>query len=166
MGLARGQAASERTRRRIRRPPAHWSLLAFLFFVLLALVLLQGLTVLSNGRSATASAGQASSGSGLRLPVLLERSGRLKSSGAVPPRTVVLTFDDGPDPRFTPQIARVLRRFHVPATFFVIGSRVVRYPEIARRLVRDGFELGNHTFTHVNPAVIYLRRRCTNCRTR
>ena len=154
MGLARGQAASERTRRRIRRPPAHWSLLAFLFFVLLALVLLQGLTVLSNGRSATASAGQASSGSGLRLPVLLERSGRLKSSGAVPPRTVVLTFDDGPDPRFTPQIARVLRRFHVPATFFVIGSRVVRYPEIARRLVRDGFELGNHTFTHVNPAVL------------
>src|SRR5439155_15643495 len=62
--------------------------------------------------------------------------------------------DDGPDPRFTPQIARVLRRFHVPATFFVIGSRVVRYPEIARRLVRDGFELGNHTFTHVNPAVL------------
>jgi cellulose synthase/poly-beta-1,6-N-acetylglucosamine synthase-like glycosyltransferase/peptidoglycan/xylan/chitin deacetylase (PgdA/CDA1 family) len=61
---------------------------------------------------------------------------------------VALTFDDGPDPRWTPRIASVLRAQHVPATFFVVGSQAARHPDIIRRLVRDGNELGDHTFTH------------------
>ncbi|MEA2425643.1 MAG: hypothetical protein QOH13_2053, partial [Thermoleophilaceae bacterium] len=60
-----------------------------------------------------------------------------------------MTFDDGPDPRWTPQLAAVLRAAHVPATFFVVGSEVARHPDVVRELVRDGNELGNHTFTHV-----------------
>jgi cellulose synthase/poly-beta-1,6-N-acetylglucosamine synthase-like glycosyltransferase/peptidoglycan/xylan/chitin deacetylase (PgdA/CDA1 family) len=61
---------------------------------------------------------------------------------------ISLTFDDGPDPVYTPAILDVLREKGVKATFFVIGSSVIRYPELTRRIVEEGHELGNHTFTH------------------
>ena len=65
-------------------------------------------------------------------------------------KTVALTFDDGPDPEWTPQILDILRAEHVPATFFVIGSNAEAYPEIVQQMVEDGQEVGNHTFTHPN----------------
>lgn len=65
-------------------------------------------------------------------------------------KTLMLTFDDGPDPRWTPQILDVLAREHVPATFFVIGSNVVRQPEIFRRMIREGHMVGNHTLSHLD----------------
>ena len=63
-------------------------------------------------------------------------------------RTISLTFDDGPDPTWTPLILDLLARQHVQATFFVVGSAVVRHPEIVDRMVREGHAIGNHTFTH------------------
>jgi peptidoglycan/xylan/chitin deacetylase (PgdA/CDA1 family) len=82
---------------------------------------------------------------------VLEAAGnRLRSSEPGPGRRVALTFDDGPSPEWTPRIARILRRARVPATFFVIGSQVARHPAIVRALHHDGFELGNHTFTHAD----------------
>jgi cellulose synthase/poly-beta-1,6-N-acetylglucosamine synthase-like glycosyltransferase/peptidoglycan/xylan/chitin deacetylase (PgdA/CDA1 family) len=69
-------------------------------------------------------------------------------------RTVALTFDDGPDPRWTPAVLEVLRRHGVHATFFVVGARVLEHPELTRRLVRDGHELGNHTFSHVEVGAV------------
>src|SRR5947207_3410348 len=87
-------------------------------------------------------------------PVLrLTPDGRAQTS-AVPAGTVALTFDDGPDPRWTPQVLDVLRRHHAHATFFVIGSRVNQYPDLARRIVAEGNELGVHTFTHVELATV------------
>src|SRR5215216_354912 len=65
-------------------------------------------------------------------------------------RRVALTFDDGPDPTWTPRIAASLRRLGVPATFFVVGEHVVRYPGVVAELLSDGFELGNHTFQHAD----------------
>ena len=73
----------------------------------------------------------------------------LVSSQPPPGRRIALTFDDGPDPIWTPKIAAILRREHVRATFFVVGSEVARHPDLIRLLVRDGDEIGNHTFTHV-----------------
>ncbi len=61
---------------------------------------------------------------------------------------VALTFDDGPASPFTEQILDILCDRQVPATFFVCGQNVERYPEIVRRLHRDGHTLGNHTFSH------------------
>jgi cellulose synthase/poly-beta-1,6-N-acetylglucosamine synthase-like glycosyltransferase/peptidoglycan/xylan/chitin deacetylase (PgdA/CDA1 family) len=69
-------------------------------------------------------------------------------------RRIALTFDDGPSPRWTPQIVSILERAQVPATFFEIGGNAVRAPSITRRIVRDGFELGNHTFTHPDLATL------------
>ena len=63
---------------------------------------------------------------------------------------VALTFDDGPDPLWTPSIIRILKMQHVPATFFLVGQNVVAHPEIARE-ERDGqFEIGNHSWDHVD----------------
>jgi len=64
------------------------------------------------------------------------------------PRLAVLTFDDGPYPVETPALADVLVHLHVPADFFLIGNDATRQPEISRRLVEDGFEVGNHSLTH------------------
>lgn len=63
-------------------------------------------------------------------------------------REVALTFDDGPDPRYGPAVAAILKQKNVPATFFLVGMRVKEHPEVARLLARDGFELANHTYNH------------------
>ena len=62
--------------------------------------------------------------------------------------TVALTFDDGPDPRWTPRILDILRRYHARATFFVIGSQSAQHPELLRRMYTEGHEVANHTYTH------------------
>lgn len=63
-------------------------------------------------------------------------------------RAVALTFDDGPHPVLTPMVADVLAERGVRATFFVIGSVAMRSPELVRRLLDDGHELANHTWSH------------------
>lgn len=63
-------------------------------------------------------------------------------------KVVALTFDDGPDPRFTPDIIRILRRNHIPATFFVVGTNVRKYPELLNKEIELGYQIGNHTLTH------------------
>ena len=63
-------------------------------------------------------------------------------------RTISLTFDDGPDPVWTPKILDLLHEHGVPATFFVTGEQSARHPEVVERLVDDGHAIGNHTFSH------------------
>ena len=62
---------------------------------------------------------------------------------------VALTFDDGPDPQYTPQILDLLRQYGVQATFSVIGSRVRDYPDVVRRIVAEGHNLSNHSWQHL-----------------
>lgn len=66
------------------------------------------------------------------------------------PGLIALTFDDGPDPSWTPAILDVLKQENVPATFFIIGKNGQAHPELLRRIVSEGHEIGNHTFTHPN----------------
>ncbi len=66
------------------------------------------------------------------------------------PGSIALTFDDGPDPAYTPAILDILKRENVPATFFVIGKNGDEHPDLLRRIVNEGHEVGNHTFTHPN----------------
>ncbi|GAA4565577.1 bifunctional polysaccharide deacetylase/glycosyltransferase family 2 protein [Planotetraspora kaengkrachanensis] len=65
-------------------------------------------------------------------------------------RTAALTFDDGPDPRWTPQVLDVLRRHGATATFFVVGAHVAENPDLVRRMVAQGNEIGDHTYTHAD----------------
>lgn len=67
---------------------------------------------------------------------------------------VALTFDDGPSPRYTPQIQQLLDDHGAKATFFVMGRHAQRYPNLVRRLAVAGHEIGNHTYTHPHPPQI------------
>lgn len=63
-------------------------------------------------------------------------------------KRVALTFDDGPDRYYTPKILDILCKKNVPATFFVIGEQVGKHPELMKRMVMEGHEIGNHGFSH------------------
>ncbi len=64
------------------------------------------------------------------------------------PNAIALTFDDGPDPQWTPKILDALKRENAPATFFLIGLEADKFGSLTSRIVNEGHEIGNHTFTH------------------
>ena len=74
----------------------------------------------------------------------------LYHQGAGREHQVALTFDDGPDPRWTPKILDILKAANVKAAFFLVGVNAERYPGLVRRIVNEGHEIGNHTYYHPN----------------
>ena len=82
----------------------------------------------------------------LPTPYVVQRAGGANL------KLVALTFDDGPDPKWTPQILNELEAAHVPATFFIVGENALGSPGLLKRMVADHDELGNHTYTHPNLA--------------
>lgn len=74
----------------------------------------------------------------------------LQRYGYTEGKRIALTFDDGPDPIYTPQLLDLLAQESAQASFLVVGSNVAKYPEIADRVVREGHTIGNHTFSHVD----------------
>ncbi len=65
-------------------------------------------------------------------------------------KRVALTFDDGPDPDYTPRILDLLKRENLKATFFIIGSRAELHPDLVQRIIAEGHLLGNHSYSHPN----------------
>ncbi|EZH64623.1 hypothetical protein DH09_19020 [Bacillaceae bacterium JMAK1] len=65
---------------------------------------------------------------------------------------IALTFDDGPDPRFTDTVLNALEEFDVPATFFVLGQRAEANPDYVSRIVDEGHDIANHTYSHADLA--------------
>lgn len=63
-------------------------------------------------------------------------------------KSVALTFDDGPDPEYTPQILDILKEKNVKATFFVIGKKAERYPDLVKRIDEEGHIVANHSYSH------------------
>ncbi len=61
---------------------------------------------------------------------------------------IALTFDDGPNEPYTSEILDILKKYNVKATFFLLGKNVERYPGVAKRIVREGHAIGNHTYDH------------------
>ncbi|WP_409305900.1 glycosyltransferase [Peribacillus sp. SCS-155] len=78
----------------------------------------------------------------LPKPLEVARYGKSKT------KEVVLSFDDGPDPTFTPQILDILKKNDTKGTFFIVGQNALLNPEIIKRMHKEGHEIGNHTFTH------------------
>ncbi|GLY03363.1 glycosyltransferase [Actinoplanes sp. NBRC 101535] len=81
---------------------------------------------------------------------IINTTGGQESTSRMPERTIALTFDDGPDPVWTERVLKVLSDNDAHGTFFVVGSQVARHPEITKKIVDGGNELGLHTFTHPN----------------
>ncbi len=73
------------------------------------------------------------------------------------PRKIALTFDDGPDPVWTPKVLDILKQEKVPAAFFIVGSNGQANPALVKRIVAEGHEIGNHSFTHPNLAEVPRR---------
>lgn len=73
--------------------------------------------------------------------------------GEAPQKELVLTFDDGPDDTYTPQILDILSEYHVPAAFFIVGLQAEKNLPLLKRIYKEGFEIGNHTFSHRNIAL-------------
>ncbi|MFI7590602.1 bifunctional polysaccharide deacetylase/glycosyltransferase family 2 protein [Micromonospora sp. NPDC049359] len=149
-----------------RDPRAHWFLLLLGLLLLLAVLTVNGLLTGIAGGSGGASGGASAEGSGAGVPPgvgtggpVLRLDGDEPVSRALPARTIALTFDDGPDPRWTPQVLDVLRRHGAHATFFVVGARVNEHPELVRRMLAEGHEIGSHTFTHADLAAVPPWRR-------
>ena len=79
----------------------------------------------------------------------------LYHQGAGGEHEVAITFDDGPDPDWTPKILNLLKAANVKATFFLVGVNAERHPGLVRRIVNEGHEIGNHTFYHPNLALCW-----------
>jgi cellulose synthase/poly-beta-1,6-N-acetylglucosamine synthase-like glycosyltransferase/peptidoglycan/xylan/chitin deacetylase (PgdA/CDA1 family) len=148
----------------LRRPEprTHWALFAALLLVILVLLLVSGMTSGQLGESAHAPVSKAG---GTPVPAAILDGGPIVDPSrpdtpglSVPAKHVVLTFDDGPT-AWTAKILDVLEEHRVPATFFVVGSRVAERPDLLRRMRADGDEVGVHTFTHVNMANVPAWRR-------
>ncbi len=82
----------------------------------------------------------------------------LYHQGAGGERRVAITFDDGPDPTWTPKILDILKQKNVPAAFFILGQQAENYPGIVRRIIAEGHEFGSHTYTHANLALVSEQR--------
>jgi cellulose synthase/poly-beta-1,6-N-acetylglucosamine synthase-like glycosyltransferase/peptidoglycan/xylan/chitin deacetylase (PgdA/CDA1 family) len=70
--------------------------------------------------------------------------------GQTATKRIALTFDDGPDPIYSPQLLDAMHKVRAQSTFFVTGANVIKYPEIAQRMVREGHTIANHSFSHPN----------------
>jgi peptidoglycan-N-acetylglucosamine deacetylase len=71
--------------------------------------------------------------------------GRYGKSGK---KEVVLSFDDGPDPVYTPEILDILDRYNIKGSFFIVGENAMMHPQLVKRIQEEGHEISNHTFTH------------------
>jgi cellulose synthase/poly-beta-1,6-N-acetylglucosamine synthase-like glycosyltransferase/peptidoglycan/xylan/chitin deacetylase (PgdA/CDA1 family) len=143
---------------RRRAPRAHWGLLAVTLLAILAALVLQSITD-GVGHAATAPPAAGDGGGVPGGGPVVYRGAAGLASRSLPARTVALTFDDGPDPRWTPAVLNVLEREHVPATFFVVGARAAHHPELVRRALAGGDEVGNHTWSHTDLAAAPAWRR-------
>lgn len=76
----------------------------------------------------------------------------VEHSGSALPNAVALTFDDGPDPKYTPEILDILKARHAAATFFVVGVNAEQNSDLIKRMYSEGHEIGNHTYSHPNIA--------------
>ncbi|MER5973877.1 bifunctional polysaccharide deacetylase/glycosyltransferase family 2 protein [Streptomyces sp. NPDC002055] len=154
----RSPRARGRTRRR-RLPMRHLLPLTFLV-ALLGMLMLRGYVhseILADHRVRSAApSGEVPERILSGGPVLDARGEGRPVSHRIPDRKVVLTFDDGPDPVWTPRILDRLKQQRAHAVFFVTGTMAARYPELVRRIVAEGHEVGLHTFNH--PDLSYQSR--------
>jgi cellulose synthase/poly-beta-1,6-N-acetylglucosamine synthase-like glycosyltransferase len=131
-----------------RDPRVHWLLLSLVVPVLFAALLFKGWT----DHEVDASKARLDCTQPVPKAVdeggpVLRISGDRVTSARMPPRTVALTFDGGPDPVWTPRLLDLLRENKAHATFFLYGSQAARYPDLVRRIRGEGHEIGSYTYS-------------------
>jgi cellulose synthase/poly-beta-1,6-N-acetylglucosamine synthase-like glycosyltransferase/peptidoglycan/xylan/chitin deacetylase (PgdA/CDA1 family) len=149
--MADGRGGSPRAG---RAPRTRWFLVSLILFVFAVGLVIEGYTrgVLGENSADSAAATAVSGGA---APEWVTHGGPVFTATrgfAIPRKTAVLTFDDGPDPEWTPKILAVLRRYGVHATFFTVGAHVASWPGLVGQELADGDEVGSHTYTHTDLA--------------
>ena len=140
-----------KTRRRLPVPRPRWILLTVVLLLFASILLVNGLVqgafTQDGAVSSTTDTGQVPAAARSGGPII-QTDGTTTKTVEVPDNQIVLTFDDGPSPTYTPEILEVLAKYDVPATFFMIGSQISQYPTLVRQVQDAGHEIGIHTFTH------------------
>ncbi|HEU5331952.1 MAG TPA: glycosyltransferase [Actinocrinis sp.] len=138
-------------------PCAHWFLFALALLLLSGMLLLDGLVHHEVG--AEGSGGPHTPTSSAEVPAAIAQGGPVIDTRDGAQRSypvlighVALTFDDGPDPEWTPKVLAELAKYRVPGTFFVVGGRTAENPDLVRAEVEAGDQVGIHTFTHTDLA--------------
>ncbi|MFF0202134.1 glycosyltransferase [Streptomyces sp. NPDC005017] len=143
---ARGRDGSRR-----RRVPMRLALPALVLVALMAMLMLRGFVhseILADHRVGEPGSKTAVPSEVLKGGPVIDTRGSAPTSLHVPDRELVLTFDDGPDPVWTPKVLDVLKKYDAHAVFFVTGTMASRYPDLVERMVDEGHEVGLHTFNH------------------
>jgi cellulose synthase/poly-beta-1,6-N-acetylglucosamine synthase-like glycosyltransferase/peptidoglycan/xylan/chitin deacetylase (PgdA/CDA1 family) len=138
--------------RRRREPRKHWLLIGLLLGTFLCVLVIHGYAVRGVQQTDTPSASQ---GPSVHPPLpdsrpVVGSAGQEPVGASVPRRTLALTFEDGPDPLWTPRILDVLREHDARATFFMLGSQAAAHPDLVRRVAAEGHEIGSHGYSHVD----------------
>ncbi|MGX5210185.1 bifunctional polysaccharide deacetylase/glycosyltransferase family 2 protein [Streptomyces violaceus] len=146
-----GRPSRARDGSRRRRLPMRLLLPLLLLVALMAMLMLRGYVhseILADHRvGPPASSDQVPKKILEGGPVIDTREGQ-RNSLELPDRELVLTFDDGPDPQWTPKVLDVLKKHDARAVFFITGTMASRYPDLVQRMVDEGHEIGLHTFNH------------------
>jgi cellulose synthase/poly-beta-1,6-N-acetylglucosamine synthase-like glycosyltransferase/peptidoglycan/xylan/chitin deacetylase (PgdA/CDA1 family) len=134
---------------------SHWLVLTVAVLSLSGAMLLHGYTHHMLGAKTDGAPRAAGSAAGVPSAIrtggpVIDASEGAPRTARPKPHTIALTFDDGPDPVWTPKVLDVLRAQKVKATFFVVGTEAAKYPALVRRIQAEGHQLGVHTFTHAN----------------
>ena len=136
---------------RKRRLPLRYLLPSILLVVVVVMLLLRGYVhseFLADHRVRPAAGTTSVPDRVLEGGPVLDARGEKPVSHRVPDRNIVLTFDDGPDPEWTPKILDKLAEHDAHAVFFVTGTMTSRHPDLVRRMVAEGHEVGLHSFNH------------------
>ncbi|MFH8288841.1 glycosyltransferase [Streptomyces sp. NPDC018059] len=145
------RAEATRTARRRRLLPLRHLLPALLLGALLAMLMLRGYVhseILADHRVRPPAPTDHVPREILRGGPVIDTRGGRETTLSVPDHRLVLTFDDGPDPEWTPKILDVLGKHRAHGVFFVTGTMASRHPGLVRRMVDEGHEVGLHTFDH------------------
>ncbi|MDF6020710.1 glycosyltransferase [Streptomyces sp. JH34] len=151
--VSRGRHNRKKKRTVRRRLPMRYLLPSLLLVALLAMLMLRGYVhseILADHRvQAPAPTTQVPDDVLEGGPVIDARTaGENARTLRIPDHKIVLTFDDGPDPVWTPRVLDELKKHHAHGVFFVTGTMASRYPELVQRMVDEGHEIGLHTFNH------------------
>lgn len=131
-----------------------------LLFDLCCLLLAFGLIFTGTGKGAEMKQNFAAAAE--KLEKARQASGPAKESAKASERKkVALTFDDGPNPQYTPKMLEALKEREVKATFFLLGEEVEKYPEVVKQIQEEGHLIGNHSYKHEELSKLPMEQACS-----